>query len=91
MAAINITPVASSVTIDNLPKLGGQYLALLVLDHVVNETLGAKTTFFIQYMDQLVRAMASALGSHHRMIKGVSQQLWNYIRIGYEWHNLGMA
>ena len=68
MAAINISPAASPVILDNPPILGDQYLALSVLDRVANETLRVKTPFVLHYMDQLVGAMASALGSHIRLL-----------------------
>ena len=68
MAAINISPAASPVILDNPPIIGDQYLALSVLDRVANETLRVKTPFVLHYMDQLVGAMASALGSHIRLL-----------------------
>ena len=54
MAAINITPAASPVTMDNFPKITDQYLTLAVLDRVAYETLCARTPFVLQSMDQLV-------------------------------------
>ena len=74
MADINISPAASPIILDNPPKIGDQYLhlALSVLDRVLNETLNVKIPFVLHYMDQLVGAISSTLGSHislHVLVK----------------------
>ena len=71
MSAINITPAASPVAMDNLPKIGDQCLNLSVLDRVANEILRVRIPFVLQFIDQLVGAMLSDLGSHLYLLVSV--------------------
>ena len=73
MAAINISPASSPVILDNPPQIGDQYLALSVLDCVMNETLRIKIPFVLYYTNQLVGAIISALGSHLHLIPLVNK------------------
>ena len=68
MVSINTNPANSPVIVDNPPKIGDQYLALLVLDRITNKTVHDKILFVLLCIGQLVGAIASVLGSHLRIL-----------------------
>ena len=60
---------------------------LSVRDRVVDETLRIKTPFVLQYMDQLMGAMVSALGSHLGLLASVKEHPRSHGIIAESWQN----